>query len=109
MLDDMALFVHIVRYHSLANAAKKLNMSAGTLTRRLQKLEQRLACQLINRSARQCVLTQEGETYYQAYADLIEQFEVIQHNLRADRSDMSGKLKVLAPTNISIGFLQPMW
>lgn len=109
MLDDMALFVHIVRHRSLAVAAKNLNMPAATLTRRLQKLEQQLQCKLIHRSARQFVLTHEGEAYFQAYAGLIEQFEVIQHNLHADRTDMSGKLKVLAPTNISIGFLQPMW
>ncbi|WP_299495088.1 LysR family transcriptional regulator [uncultured Shewanella sp.] len=109
MFDDIALFVHIVRCRSLAHAAKELNIPAATLTRRLQKLEQTLACQLIHRSARQFVLTQEGETYYQAYADLVEQFEVTKHNLSTQQSDMSGKLKVLAPTNISIGFLQPMW
>ncbi|WP_298768872.1 LysR family transcriptional regulator [uncultured Shewanella sp.] len=109
MLDDIAMFVHIVRCRSFAGTAKKLNIPAATLTRRLQKLEQTLACRLIHRSARQFVLTQEGETYYQAYAGLIEQFEVTKHNLSTQQTDMSGKLKVLAPTNISIGFLQPMW
>jgi len=50
-----------------------------------------------------------GETYYQAYADLVEPLELAQRNLSSDMRVMSGKLKVLAPTNISVGILLPMW
>ena len=109
MYDDIALFVHIAQNGSLSATANRLGIPAATITRRLQKLEAKLSCQLINRSARQFALTPEGEVYYQAYSDLIEQLESTQRVLSAEVSEMSGKLKVLAPTNISIGFLQPMW
>ncbi|SIS60785.1 LysR family transcriptional regulator [Neptunomonas antarctica] len=109
MYDDIVLFIHIVQHRGLAAAAQQLGIPAATMTRKLQKLERSLGCQLVHRSARQFVLTPEGEAHYLAYANLVEQLELTQRSLRADMHEMSGKLKVLAPTGISIGLLQPMW
>lgn len=109
MLDDIALFIHIVNRRGLSAAASHMKVPAATVTRRLQKLEQRLGCRLIHRSARKFRLTNEGEAYYRAYADLVSQFEIIADDLEAERAQLRGPLSVLAPTNISVGFLQPMW
>lgn len=109
MLDDIALFIHIVQFRGLAAAAKHLHLPAATVTRRLQKLEARLDCRLIHRSARQFKLTQEGEVYFQAYFELVQQFESTSVQLSQEQHKLSGPLKVLAPTNISVGILQPMW
>ncbi len=108
-MDDIALFIHIVQQGGLSGAARYLSLPAATVTRRLQKLEQRLGCQLLHRSARQCVLTQEGEVYYQTYADLVEQFEQAEEQLSEDMKQLRGRLKVLAPMNVSHGLLRPMW
>jgi LysR family transcriptional regulator, transcriptional activator AphB len=109
MLDDIVLFIHIVQQGGLAGAARHLNLPPATVTRRLQKLEHQLGCQLLHRSARQCVLTGDGEVYYQSYADLAEQFEQAQRQLSEDMTQLRGKLRVLAPSNISHGFLRPFW
>lgn len=109
MLDDIVLFVQIVRRGGLAGAAQYLGLPPATVTRRLQKLERELGCQLLHRSARQFVLTQEGERYYQSYVDLVEQFETTQQQLTTDSHKLNGRLRVLAPTNISHGFLRPFW
>lgn len=109
MYDDLNLFIQIVQHQGLAKASIKLNMSAATITRRLQKLEQQLKTQLIHRSARQFVLTSEGQNYYQTYAPLFEQLEASQNALINDSQETCGTLKVFTPTNISLGFLQPMW
>jgi LysR family transcriptional regulator AphB len=109
MYDDIVLFIHIVQQQGLAAAAQKLGLPSTTVTRRLKRLEESVACQLIHRSARQFVLTNEGEVFYQAYAPLVEQLEQTQQQLSSDLRTLSGPLRVLAPTNISIGLLQPMW
>lgn len=109
MLDDIALFIQIVRRGGLSGAAQHLGLPPATVTRRLQRLEQQLGCQLLHRSARQCVLTQEGEVYYQSYEDLVQQFELTRQQLDQDQEQLSGKLRVLAPTNFSHGVLRPMW
>lgn len=109
MYDDIALFIHIVRHNSLNAAAQYLGIPTATVTRRLQKLEAKLELQLIHRSARQFNLTTEGEVYYHAYAETISELDRIHEHLESDKNNLSGRLKVLAPTNISIGFLQIMW
>ena len=109
MIDDIALFVEITKQSGLANAAKSLNIPTATVTRRLQRLEERLGCRLIYRSARQFNLTSEGEAYYHAYAHLIEQFNSVSEKLNDNIHQLRGHLRVLAPTNISLSILQPMW
>ena len=109
MLDDIALFIHIAQQGGLSNAAAHLGLPVATVSRRLQRLEQQLGYQLLQRSARQCVLTVDGEVLYQTYAELVEQFEQAQQQLRTDMQELRGKLRVLAPSNISHGMLRPMW
>jgi LysR family transcriptional regulator AphB len=109
MYDDIVLFVHIVQQQGLALAARKLALPAATVTRRLKRLEDLIGRKLIHRSARQFVLTPEGESFYQAYAGLVEQLEQTQQQLSFEINALAGPLSVLAPTNISIGLLQPMW
>ncbi|MBD8874801.1 LysR family transcriptional regulator [Roseibium polysiphoniae] len=109
MLDDISLFVHIVRSGGLAAAAVELGLPAATVTRRLQKLEHVLGCRLIHRSARKFSLTSEGEAYFEAYAELVQQFDATTRAMSAELHQISGKLTVLAPTNVSVGILQPMW
>lgn len=109
MLDDIALFIHIAQQGGLSNAATQLGLPVATVSRRLQRLEQQLGYQLLQRSARQCVLTVDGEVLYQTYAGLVEQFEQAQQQLRTDMQELRGKLLVLAPSNISHGMLRPMW
>ncbi len=109
MLDDIVLFVHIVNQQSLVAAAKALDIPVATVTRRLQRLENSLRVSLIHRSARRFELTSEGEVYFRAYSHLVEQFEQTQRSLSEDMYEMRGSLKVMAPVNLTAGFLQPMW
>jgi LysR family transcriptional regulator AphB len=109
MLDDIALFVHVAQAGSLAGAGAALDLPAATVTRRLKRLEERLGIQLMYRSARKFALTSEGESYYSAFSELVQQAELAMRNLSSDLHQLSGPLVVAAPTNISVGVLQPMW
>ncbi|WP_428649940.1 LysR substrate-binding domain-containing protein [Roseibium sp.] len=109
MLDDIALFIHVAQHRSLSAAAIRLKLPAATVTRRLRKLEEEIGAQLVHRSARKFALTSEGEAYYEAFADLVQQAEHKLRGLSTELNQLSGRLRVAAPTNISIGILEPMW
>ncbi len=109
MLNDIALFVHIVKTGSLNKAAELQALPAATVTRRLQKLEHKLKCKLINRSARQFNVTLEGQKLFDECSYLVDSLEERTKQFETSVNDLSGKIKVLAPTNLAIGELSHAW
>ncbi|WP_172328682.1 LysR family transcriptional regulator [Mangrovicoccus sp. HB161399] len=109
MLDDIALFIAIAETGGLAGAARRLRIPPATVTRRLQKLEDRLGCRLLHRSARRFSLTGEGEAYLRRLGPLMAQVDHELRELSADLTQMRGPLRVMAPTNLSLHVLRPMW
>ncbi|MBE3637749.1 LysR family transcriptional regulator [Mangrovicoccus algicola] len=109
MLDDVALFVAIAETGGLALAARRLGLPPATVTRRLQRLEERLGCRLVHRSARRFSLTGEGEAYLRRLGPLMAQLDHALRGLSADLTQMRGPLRVMAPTNLSVDILRPMW
>jgi len=109
MLDDLASFVAIVDEGSLQAAARRLNLPAATLTRRLQKLEEELGLQLLLRSARSLKPTPGGTQYYEQCRPLLLALQQATSRLDEDLNQVKGGLRVLAPVNLSRGLLAPAW
>ncbi|MDM9558985.1 LysR family transcriptional regulator [Bordetella petrii] len=109
MLDDLALFVAIVDDGSLQAAARRLQLPPATLTRRLQKLEARLGCQLLLRSARSLKPTPEGRQYYEQCRPLLTALQQATATLDDDLNQIKGTLRVLAPVSLARGLLAPAW
>lgn len=109
MLDDLALFVSIVDHGSLQAAARHANLPPATLTRRLQKLETALGCQLLLRSARSLKPTPEGQLYYEQCRPLLTALAQTTATLDDDLNQVKGTLRVLAPLNLSRGLFAPAY
>ncbi len=71
-LNDVALFVQVVRAGSFAAAARRLGIPANTASRRIQQLEQQVGLRLMQRSTRKLTLTDAGATFYARCADQVE-------------------------------------
>jgi DNA-binding transcriptional LysR family regulator len=71
-LNDVALFVQLVRAGSVAEAARHLGVPANTASRRVQQLERDLGVRLMQRSTRRLTLTDAGQTFFARCADQIE-------------------------------------
>jgi len=61
--DEMTVFLAVVEDRSLAAAARRLDVSAPTVTRAIAALESRLGVALLARSTRGVQLTQAGERF----------------------------------------------
>lgn len=107
MLDELALFVHIVKSGTLKKAAHSSGLPAATVTRRLQKLEHQLECKLIHRNSHQFTLTNEGQKLYEESVFLVESLEAKTKHFRGELKESAGKIKILAPIPLATGILAP--
>lgn len=64
-IDDFRIFDAIARMGSLSAAARDLELSLTTISKRLKHVENRLGLRLILRTTRQLVLTPEGEAFHE--------------------------------------------
>ncbi|MGV2288112.1 LysR family transcriptional regulator [Trinickia sp. YCB016] len=94
-LNDLAMFVQVVRSGSFSEAARRLRMPANTLSRRIDQLEVQLGTRLLHRSTRKLALSMEGQAFFERYAPALDQILEI-GRLHADEQTPSGTVRVAA-------------
>jgi LysR family transcriptional regulator AphB len=98
-LNDVALFVQVVRAGSFAAASRRLGMPANTVSRRIQELERELGLRLMQRSTRKLTLTDAGTNFYAKCADQVEALAEAAQELGEGSQVPSGKVRVAAPAD----------
>ena len=98
-LNDVALFVQVIRSGSFAAAAKRLEMPANTVSRRIQALERALGLRLMHRSTRKLALTDAGRTLFERCADQVESMAVVARELVQGSQFATGLLRIAAPVD----------
>ena len=88
-LNDIALFVHVVRSGSFAEAARRLGMPSNTIRRRVQGLEEQLGTRLLQRSTRKLTLTSAGEAFNARCADAVAELNFVHGFLRASSESVT--------------------
>lgn len=64
-LNDMALFVEVVKAKGFRNAADTIGIPNSTLSRRISELEKSIGLRLLHRTTRKIELTEAGKIYYE--------------------------------------------
>jgi LysR family transcriptional regulator AphB len=107
-LNDVALFVQVVRAGSFAEAARRAAIPSNTASRRIQQLEEQLGLRLLHRSTRKLSLTDGGEAFYARCADQIEALSAAAVELGEGSQMPSGKVKVAAAADF-FNWFQMEW
>ena len=94
-LNDLAMFVQVVRAGSFSGAARRLGMPANTLSRRIDQFEEQLGTRLLHRSTRKLAPSTEGQALFERYAPALDQLLEIER-LHADTQTPSGSVRVTA-------------
>jgi DNA-binding transcriptional LysR family regulator len=106
-LNDLALFVHVVRAGSFSEAARRLRMPANTLSRRIDQLEGQVGARLLHRSTRKLAPSSEGQTLFERCVPALDQiFEIERQS--TDRQMPSGSVRVAAMAGL-FGFFRMEW
>ncbi|WP_266182057.1 LysR family transcriptional regulator [Dyella humicola] len=98
-LNDIALFVQVVKAGSFAEAARRAGIPSNTASRRIQKLEEQLGLRLLHRSTRRLTLTDAGEALYVRSSDQIDALSEATLDLAEGSRIPSGKVRVAAPAD----------
>ncbi|WP_315923294.1 LysR family transcriptional regulator [Mesorhizobium sp. SP-1A] len=97
-ISDMKVFAKVVECANLTRAGRELRMTPGAVTKRLNKLEERLGVRLLNRTTRKIELTEAGNEYYEKAHSILEDISLLESSLSTLSDEPRGQLKVTAPT-----------
>jgi DNA-binding transcriptional LysR family regulator len=95
-LNDIALFVQVVRSGSFAEAARRLGMPPNTVSRRVQQLEEQLDTRLLQRSTRKLTLTSAGQVFHDRCAGAVDGLTEAGQELLTGSQEPSGLVRVAA-------------
>lgn len=95
--EDLRFFNVLAGSVSLAEAARKMDVTPPAVTQRLQALEARLGIRLIDRSGRRLALTDEGELVAMHGTIVAEAIETLSEAIANRRKTVGGHLRIAAP------------
>ena len=100
-LEDMQLFIRVVEAGGIGRAAEQLGIAKSAVSRRLKELEQRLGCQLIQRTTRSASLSENGQQYYQQALKALEYIDEINASVAQSNSGLTGTLRIAVPLSLA--------
>lgn len=106
--QDLEFFIVIAASRSLAAASRKLNVSPPSVSQRLKHLESKLNVKLVERRARNILLTQEGVTLANKAQQLLHDLEDLQQSVTLGKTELTGTLKLVAPVGLGIKHIGPL-
>jgi DNA-binding transcriptional LysR family regulator len=96
-ITDLRFFVALADGGSLAEAARRMDVTASAVSQRLRQLETRLGLQLVHRSTRRFSLTDEGELFYGGAVSLLAGLDELIDTVQARSGEVAGTLNVCGP------------
>lgn len=96
-ITDLRFFMAVAEGGSLAEAARRMDVTASAVSQRLRQLETRLGLHLVHRSTRRFSLTDEGELFYAGAVGLLAQLDDLIDSVRSRSGEVAGTLHVCGP------------
>lgn len=99
-LNEIRVFVKVVRAGGFSRAAKQLGMPNSTVSARVSALERRLGVTLLQRTTRTLRLTEAGERYFRQVAEGMEEILRAEAEISTSQDEPQGLLRVTAPIDM---------
>lgn len=107
MFNDISIFMAIVDAGSFMQAAKNLQISQATVSRRLQSLEKELGITLIIRSTRNFEISTAGQRLYQSVEEQQLTLHKIIDDIRNEQQQIVGRIRISLPTVMAYNIISP--
>jgi DNA-binding transcriptional LysR family regulator len=107
-VDDREVFFSVVEANGFGAAARRLETTPASVSRRVKALEQRLGVRLLQRTTRKLGMTEAGERYYREGRRLLHELDDLEQALADSARELQGELRIVAPMSFGQRRLAPL-
>lgn len=104
-LKSLKIFCDVVRRRSFSRAADDNGISQSSASQMVHQLEEQLGIQLLDRSKRPFVLTDEGERYYDGCRQLVKQYDKLVDEVRTMHDETAARLTVASIYSVGLAHM----
>lgn len=110
MIDRRLVYlVSTARYGSFTAAAERVGVTQSAITKSVAELERELGYSIFNRTARGVVLTEEGRTFVERAARVLEDTEDLFRGISAGSDPYAGTLRIgVCPGSLEWVLVEPL-
>ncbi len=108
LLNDMALFVEVVKARGFRNAAEAVGIPNSTVSRRISALEKAIGLRLLHRTTRKIELTEAGLIYFERCKRIVDEAKLAHEQLGELLAQPSGVLRASLPVDFANIYLAPL-
>ncbi|MBO1254487.1 LysR family transcriptional regulator [Alteromonas sp. 5E99-2] len=106
--NELSVFIEVAREGGFRAASSKLQMSPGSISEAIKRLEDKLNVRLFERTTRKISLTHDGVALFQRSLPAIVDLENAVRGVSDNHTDVSGKLRLSAPPSSGPLFLNEL-
>lgn len=107
-LDDLSVFLAVVRGGGFRTAARWLAISPSTASDTISRLEKRLGAPLFIRTTRSVQLTEVGRALAERIEPLMAEARAALHDAASSQGQVRGSLKLNVPSAVMVDILPPL-
>ena len=106
-IQDMRIFARVAALQNLSAVGAELGLTPGTISKRIQALEDQLSARLFDRTTRSIRITEEGATFLVHVERILAEIEVACASVDDRVSKPKGTLKIAAPAFLGRRYVAP--
>ncbi|ROL92943.1 LysR family transcriptional regulator [Pseudomonas chlororaphis] len=106
--QEMQVFISVAQEQGFAAAARRLGLSAPSVTRAVAALEQRIGTQLLTRTTRNVLLTEAGQRYLEDSRRILAELQDAESSAAGIHALPRGQLTITAPVLFGELFVTPL-
>lgn len=108
LLNDMALFVEVVKAKGFRGASDATGVPNSTLSRRISALEKAIGLRLLHRTTRKVEPTEAGQLYFERCKRIVDEARLAHEQLGEMLAQPSGVLRASLPVDFAVTYLAPL-
>lgn len=99
-IQDLRIFTRVAAVQNLSMVSSDFSLTPGTISKRLQALEDELGVRLFARSTRSIRITEEGEIFLEHAQRMLSEYDAARASVDGNASHPKGRLKISLPSRV---------